>query len=264
MKKRSIVFVHGLWLHSTSWKPWMDFFTKAGYEVFAPGWPGDAATVAETRKHPEKIAGVGINDAMEHYSKFIKTLDDKPILIGHSFGGLLVQKLLGENVGAGAVAIDPAQMRGVLPVPLAQLKSGFPILKNPFNITMSVSLTSDEFRYGFGNAISEEESNKLYKKWTIPAPGKPLFSGAFANFNPNTEDQVDTANAKRGPLLLISGGQDHTVPTVVTKAAFKLYKDSSAVTEFKEFPDRGHSLTIDSGWKEIAEYSLDWLQKHSL
>jgi pimeloyl-ACP methyl ester carboxylesterase len=262
--KKTIIFVHGLWLHASSWEPWMDFFQKAGYETLAPGWPGDEDTVIKTRNHPEKIAGVGINDAAEHYTKIIKSLKEKPILIGHSFGGLLVQKLLGEDLAAGAVAIDPAQMRGVLPLPLAQLKSGFPVLKNPFNITMSVTLTADEFRYSFGNAIPPKESNELYDKWTIPAPGKPLFSGAFANFNPNTEDHVNVSNSKRGPLLLISGGKDHTVPSVVTKAAFKLYKNSSAITEFKEFPDRGHSLTIDKGWKEIAEFSLKWLQKNSL
>lgn len=262
-KKNTIVFIHGLWLHASSWQPWIKFFEKAGYETLAPNWPGDEATVAQTRKHHEHIAGVGINDVDDHITKIIK-LKNKPILIGHSFGGLIAQKMLGEDKASAAIAIDPAQMRGVLPLPFEQLKAGFPVLKNPFNITMSVTLTPSQFRYGFGNAISEEESNKLYKKWTIPAPGKPLFSGAFANFNPNTEDQVNTANEKRGPLLLIAGGKDHTVPSIVTKAAFDLYKDSSAITELKEFSDRGHSLTIDNGWKQIAEYSLTWLQKHSL
>jgi non-heme chloroperoxidase len=258
-----IIFIHGLWLHASSWGNWGKFFTKAGYETFAPGWPGDANTIEETRKHPERIAGRGINEVTATYSKIIKSLKTKPIVIGHSFGGLIAQKLLGENLAAAVVAIDPAQMRGVLPLPFAQIKSGFPVLKDPRNKNRAISLNSDEFRYGFGNAITVKESNELYNKWTIPAPGKPLFSAAFANFNPNTEAKVDISNATRGPLLIISGGKDHTVPPAVAQSAFKLYHKSPAITELKEFKNRGHSLVIDNGWKEIAEYSLKWLQKNN-
>lgn len=256
-----VLFIHGLWLHATSWRPWMDVFSAQGYDPIAPGWPGESPMVAEARETPEAVAGVGIDAVVEHYAHTIRALEQPPILIGHSFGGLIAQKLLGMGYGRAAVAIDPAQIKGVKPLPLAQLRSGFPVLGNPANRKRAVSLTAAQFRFGFGNAISEKESNELYARWTIPSPGRPLFEAAFANFSSHSPAAVDTANATRGPLLLISGQKDHTVPDVVTRAAFKLYGDSPAVTELKQFADRGHSLTIDSGWYEVADYTLGWLTR---
>jgi len=259
-----VIFIHGLWLHSTSWSAWADHFRAAGYETSAPGWPGEPDTVEEARAHPEAIADHGIDDVVAHYAKIIEQLDAKPILIGHSFGGMIAQKLLGQDLGAAAVAIDAAQIKGVLPLPLSSLRVTFPVFKNPANRHRAVSLTAEQFRYAFGNAITAQESNELFERWAIPAPGKPLFEAAAANFDPHSPAKVNTANDMRGPLLLIMGGRDHTVPEAVTRATLKQYRHSEAVTDIKEFADRAHSLTIDNGWREVADAVLAWLKEHSL
>jgi alpha-beta hydrolase superfamily lysophospholipase len=264
MTSRSVVFIHGLWLHATSWTPWMDLFRDNGYQPLAPGWPGEPDTVEEARNHPELVADTTIDAATEHFANIIANLDDVPVLVGHSFGGLIVEKLLGEGIGAGAVAIDPAQIKGVLPLPLAQLRAGLPGLGNPTNLHKAVSLTAKEFRFGFGNALSEAESDALYERWTIPSPARPLFQAAAANFVMHSQAAVDTANQGRGPLLLVSGTADHTVPDVVTRSTLKQYRDSAAVTELKQFEGRGHSLTIDEGWREVAQAVLDWLKAKGL
>jgi alpha-beta hydrolase superfamily lysophospholipase len=260
MGSTPVVFIHGLWLHATSWGLWIELFREAGYEPIAPGWPGEPDTVDEARKHPEYVANIGINDVTGHYADIIDGLQNQPVIIGHSFGGLIAEKLLGQGVGAAAVAIDPAQIKGVLPLPLAQLRASLPALGNPANLHKSVALTQKEFRFGFGNAVSEEESNALYEKWTIPSPARPLFQAASANFVMHSQAKVNTANESRGPLLLISGLEDHTVPDVVTRSTLKQYRDSTAVTELKQFEGRGHSITIDGGWKPVAEAILDWLR----
>jgi pimeloyl-ACP methyl ester carboxylesterase len=259
-----VVFIHGLWLHATSWGPWVDFFGAAGYAPQAPGWPGDPDTVAEARANPGSIANHGIDDVVEHYAGLIAALDSKPILIGHSFGGMVAQKLLGQNLALAAVAIDAAQIKGVLPLPLSALRVTLPVFKNPANRHRAVSLTLRQFRFAFGNAVSEAESLELYECWTIPAPGKPLFEAAAANFTPHSPAKVDTDNDTRGPLLLIAGGRDHTVPQAITRSTLKQYRHSAAVTDIQEFSDRAHSLTIDRGWREVADFTLLWLQKQSL
>ena len=256
--KTPVVFIHGLWLHSTSWQPWADLFSAAGHPTYTPGWPGEAETLEAARAHPEAQAGKGISEIVEHHAAFLRSLDAKPIIIGHSFGGLIVQRLMGQDLAAAGVAIDPAQIRGVLPLPIAQLRSALPGLSNPLNYTKSISLTEKQFRYGFANAVSEEESKQLHARWTMPSPARPLFEAATANFNPRSPAKIDTRNNHRGPLLFISGTDDHTVPDVVTRAAYKLYRHSTAVTEIKQI-ERGHSLTIDSGWREVADLALNWL-----
>ncbi|MFC1408551.1 alpha/beta hydrolase [Streptacidiphilus sp. N1-12] len=259
-----VIFIHGLWLHATSWEPWSDLFRDAGYAPSAPGWPGDPETVQEARDRPESIADHGIDDVVDHFAAIIAGLDAKPILIGHSFGGMIAQKLLGQDLAAAAVAIDAAQIKGVLPVPLSALRATLPVFKNPGNKHRAVSLTPDQFRFAFGNALTAEESLELYEKWTIPAPGKPLFEAASANFNPHSPAKVATDNQGRGPLLLMAGGQDHTVPEAVVRATLKQYRHSEAVTDIVDFPDRGHSLTIDSGWREVADTALAWLRNQAL
>ena len=259
-----VVFIHGLWLHATSWAPWLELFRQAGYEPVAPGWPGIPDTVEEARANPDSIADHGIEDVTRHYASIIDGLPGRPILVGHSFGGMIAEKLLGEDYGAAAVAIDAAQIKGVLPLPLSALRSTLPVFKNPANIHKAVSLTAEQFRYSFGNAINEAESDDLHERWSIPAPGRPLFEAATANFSLHSPDKVNTSNEDRGPLLLVMGGQDHTVPEAITKSTLKQYRHSDAVTDLEEFSDRGHSLTIDTGWPAVAELSLTWLSKQGL
>jgi len=259
-----VVFIHGLWLHAESWKNWIEFFRQAGYEPIAPPWPGIPATVTEARAHPEGIANRGITEVSDHYAQIIRSLDAKPIVVGHSFGGLIAQNLLARGLAAAAIAIDAAPIKGVLPLPLSALRVAFVALKNPANNRRAVSLTAQEFRYGFANAVSAEEAADLYQRWTIPAPGRPLFQAAFANLNPYAASRVDTATAARGPLLLIAGEKDHTVPPVITKATLQQYRRSPAVTDLIEIPGRGHSLTIDSGWRVVADTALTWLRRQSL
>jgi alpha-beta hydrolase superfamily lysophospholipase len=259
-----VVFIHGLWLHATSWTPWAELFAERGYVPLAPGWPGEPDAVAEARANPDLLANRGIDEVTDHFVKIIAGLDRPPVLVGHSFGGLIAQKLLGLDHGAAAVAIDAAQIKGVLPLPLSALHATLPVFRNPANRHRAVSLTADQFAYGFGNAVAREESDALFERWAIPAPGLPLFEAAAANFSLHSPAKVETGNEGRGPLLLIMGGQDHTVPETITKATLKQYRHSSAVTDLREFADRGHSLTVDSGWRGVAEASLDWLAEHGL
>jgi pimeloyl-ACP methyl ester carboxylesterase len=260
----TIVFIHGLWLHSASWRPWQDYFEAAGYETVAPEWPGTPGDVAAARAHPDLAADHGIDDVTRHYLSILDDLGRPPVLIGHSFGGMIAEKILGLGRAAAAIAIDAAQIKGVLPLPLSALHSTLPVFKNPANIHRAVSLTAEQFRFGFGNAIGEDESHALWQRWTIPSPGRPLFEAAAANFSLHSPAAVNTGNDDRGPLLLIAGGKDHTVPEVITKATQKQYRHSAAVTDLIEFPDRGHSLTIDNGWREIADTSLSWLREQGM
>jgi pimeloyl-ACP methyl ester carboxylesterase len=259
-----VVFVHGLWLHAHSWGPWTEFFREAGYAPLAPGWPGTSDTVEETRSQPDRVAGKGIDDVVAHYAQIIRRLDARPVVIGHSFGGLIVQRLLGQDLAAAGVAIDAAPIKGVLYLPPSALRVASIALRKPANRNLAVTLTREQFRYGFGNALPAQESDELYERWTVPSPGKPLFEAALANFAPHSPAKVNTRNKARGPLLLIAGGRDHTVPAAITTSTRKLYHKSPAVTDFREFPDRGHSLTIDRGWSEIAQEALDWLKQRSL
>jgi pimeloyl-ACP methyl ester carboxylesterase len=259
-----VVFIHGLWLHASSWGPWLRLFEDAGYAPMAPGWPGEPDSVVAARALPENVADRGIDALAEHFARIVDELSSPPILIGHSFGGMLAEKLLGEGIGRAAIAIDPAQIKGVLPLPLAQLRSGLPALGNPLNKHRAVSLTSGEFRYGFGNALTEQESDALYDKWSIPSPARGLFEVALANFTLHSAAKVNTLNDSRGPLLIISGTADHTVPDVTSQATFRQYRESIAVTELKQFEGRGHSLTVDHGWQDVAAACIDWLKDKKL
>jgi non-heme chloroperoxidase len=261
--KPTVVFVHGLWLLATSWENFAQFFQDAGYATVAVGWPDDPETVAEAHENPDVFAGKSIGDIADHAQAVIELLDKKPTVIGHSFGGLLVQILAGRGLAAETVSISPAPFRGVLPLPYSALKVSSVALGNPGNKNRAVELTEDQFRYGFGNAVSEEESKELYAKYSVAGPGKPLFQAAAANFNPWTEAKVDGDTPERGPLLVLGGTKDHTVPPPIYKSSYKHQKDNPAVTEIFEFEGRGHSLTIDSGWKDVAEKSLEFVKANS-
>ncbi|MDF2824797.1 MAG: alpha/beta hydrolase [Mycobacterium sp.] len=254
-----IVLIHGLWISYTAWQPWTKYFAAKGYNAIAPRWPGEADNTTASRENPDTQAGFGIDQLTGHFAAVIEQFDAPPIAIGHSFGGLIAQKLLGQNRVAAAVAIDPAPMKGVKPLPLAQLRSAFPVLGNPLNRGRAKALTKQQFRYGFGNALTESESDSLWEQWSIPSPGRPLFEAAVANFVPNSPAKVDTANTARGPLLITGGTEDHTVPFVSARATFKQYSRSSAVTDFHGFEGAGHSLTVDHRWREVADVALAWL-----
>jgi len=260
--KPPVVFVHGLWLLPSSWDPWRDMFEAAGYSTVAPGWPDDPETVQEGRKRPELFAGKSVGGITDHIAEVIKALDTKPAIIGHSFGGLITQKLAGRALGVASVPIDPAPFRGVLPLPLSALKAAFPVLKNPANKKRSIMLTYEQFRFAFVNAVDEAEAKRLYEMYPVPGSGIPLFQAAFANLNPRTEAQVDSTNPDRGPMKLLSGENDHTVPWAIANASFKRQKRNSAVTEIEEMPGRGHSLVIDSGWEQVAESARTFIGRH--
>ncbi len=262
MAKKTIVFIHGLWIHSSSWQPWMEFFNQKGYQTINPGWPGDSGTVAECRSNANAIANRGVSEIVDSYAKIFSALSEPPIVIGHSFGGLITQVLLGRGHAAAGVAIDPAPMKGVWQLPFSALKASFPVLGNPFNFKKAVSLSFGQFRYGFANAVPEEEAKQLYERWTIPAPARPLFQAATASFA-GSETKVDTKNTNRGPLLITGGEKDHIAPPVLGQASLKKY-NASVKTDFKLFESRGHSLIVDHGWKEVAEYCLSWLNKNGL
>jgi len=258
--KMPVVFIHGLWLHGESWNKWLELFRERGYDAVAASWPGDAESTEATRQKAQALAGYGVSEIADHIAGQLKAFTQKPVVIGHSFGGLLAQNLLGRGLAAAGIAFDPAPIKGVPELPFSALKSAFPVLGNPFNYGKAVGLTEPQFRFGFANAVSVQEASELYTKYAMPAPGRPLFQAATATFNPNAATKVNVDNPLRGPLLLISGEDDNTVPPVLVKSALKTYRASPAVTEFKEFAGRGHSLTIDSGWRELAEYSLTWLK----
>ena len=255
----NVVFIHGLWVSHTAWQPWIEHFAAKGHHAIAPAWPGELATVAATREDSSAQAGVGIDELADYFGKILEEFDTPPVVIGHSFGGLIAQKLLGDNKAAAAIAIDPAPIKGVKPLPIAQLRSAFPVLGNPLNRGRAKALTPAQWRYAFGNALPEAESDALWNQWSIPSPGKPLFEAAVANFAPNSPAKINTANDTRGPLLITAGTADHTVPFVSAKAAHRLYGKSGAVTDFHEFEGRGHSLTIDHGWRDVADTSLAWM-----
>jgi non-heme chloroperoxidase len=256
-----VVFVHGLWLLPSSWDRWAQVFEEAGYTALTPGWPDDPETVEEANAHPEVFARKTVGKVADHLQAVIERLDRRPAVVGHSFGGLLAQILAGRGLAATTVAIAPAPFRGVLPLPLSALRAASPVLANPANRNRAVPLTYDQFRYAFANAVSEDEARELYERYAVPAPGAPLFEAATANLNPWTDAKVDTDTADRGPLLILAGEDDHTVPWAISHAAYKKQEGNDAVTEILEIPGRGHALTIDGGWREVAEIALRFVER---
>jgi non-heme chloroperoxidase len=256
-----VVFVHGLWLLPSSWDRWAELFEQAGYVALTPGWPDDPDTVEQATAHPEVFAGKSIGQVADHFETIVRGLARKPAVVGHSFGGLLAQILAGRGLAAVSVAIDPAPFRGVLPLPISALRSASPVLGNPANRNRAVPLTFEQFRYGFANAVSEDEAKELYETFAVPGSGKPLFQAAAANLNPWTEAKVDVRNPERGPLLVVSGEKDHTVPPAVARASYQQQQGNPGVTEMVEVKGRGHSLTIDGGWREVADTALAFVKR---
>jgi pimeloyl-ACP methyl ester carboxylesterase len=260
-ERTPVVFVHGLWLLPSSWDRWAAVFEEAGFATLSPGWPDDPATVEEANANPEVFANKTVGQVADHFEELIRKLSKKPVVIGHSFGGLLAQILAGRGLAAASVAIDPAPFRGVLPLPISALRSSRPVLSNPANRSRAVPLTYEQFRFAFANAVSEDEAKELYSTFAVPAPGAPLFQAATANLNPWTEAKVNSKNPERGPLLIISGEKDNTVPWAIANASFKKQHRNEGVTEIVEVPNRGHALTIDSGWREVADTALAFVKR---
>jgi non-heme chloroperoxidase len=256
-----VVFVHGLWLLESSWDRWAAVFEDAGYVALTPQWPDDPGTVEEANAHPEVFAGKTVGQVADHFAEVIRNLDKKPAVIGHSFGGLLAQMLAGRGLSAATVAIDAATFRGVLALPISALKSARPVIGNPTNYHRAVPLTYEQFRFGFANAVSEDEAKELYETFAVPASGTPLFQVATENVNPWTEVKVDTNNPDRGPMLIISGENDNTAPGAMAEGIYKKQKRNSSVTEIVELPNRGHALVIDSGWREVADTALAFVRR---
>jgi non-heme chloroperoxidase len=256
-----VVFVHGLWLLPSSWDRWVAFFEEAGYVALTPGWPDDPETVADAKAHPEVFAAKGIAQIADYEEGIIRRLDRKPVVIGHSFGGLLTEILAGRGLAAASVAISPAPFRGVLPLPISSLRSASVALRNPANWNRAVPLSSKQFRYSFANAVGEDEAKELYLGHSVPGSGEALFQAASANLNPWSEAKVDTKNPERGPMLIISADTDHTVPWAIANASYKKEKRNEGVTEIVKMQGRGHALTIDNGWREVAEMALAFVKR---
>jgi non-heme chloroperoxidase len=256
-----VVFVHGLWLLPSSWNDWATFFEEAGYAAVSPGWPGDPESVPEAKANPELFARQTLRGTADHHAEVIGKLTRKPAVIGHSFGGLLAQIIAGRGLSAATVSISPAPYRGILPLPISALRVASIALKNPANRKRGVPLTPEQFRYGFGNVVSEAESRQLYDAHSVPGPGQTLFQAATANINPGTEAKVDTKNPDRGPLLIISADHDHTVPWAIANASYKLQRKNPGITEITKFEGRGHSLTIDAGWRDVADTALQFIKR---
>jgi pimeloyl-ACP methyl ester carboxylesterase len=256
-----VVFIHGLWLLPSSWDRWAQLFEEAGYAVVTPSWPDDPETVEDARAHPEVFARKTLRQIADHTGEVIGGLDRKPAVMGHSTGGLLAQMIADRGLSAATVAIDPGPFRGVLPLPVSALRSASPVLANPLNRGRAVTLTLDQFKYGWANALSDEEAEDLYRTYHVAAPGVALMQMANANVNPWTEAKVDPENPDRGPLLIIDGEKDHTVPWAIANASYKRQRRNGAVTEIVKIPNRGHSLTIDSGWREVAETALAFVRR---
>jgi non-heme chloroperoxidase len=256
-----VVFIHGLWLLPSSWDPWADFFKQAGYAPLTPDWPDDPATVEGARAEPEVVAKKTLKQVAHHTAEIIDALDKKPAVMGHSTGGLLAQMLAGWGLSAATVAIDPGVFRGVLPLPASVLKGIGPFLVNPLTRGRAITLTFDQFKYSWANALDDKEAKELYDRFHVAGSGVSLVQMGNANLNPWTEAKVNTENPMRGPLLIIDGEKDHTVPWAIANAAYKRQRRNPGVTEIVKIPNRGHSLTIDHGWREVAQRALDFVKR---
>lgn len=257
---KTVVLIHGLWVTPRSWELFRGFYEERGCRVHAPAWPRMRGEVEDIRADPSALKGLGVLEVADHYAEFVRTLEEPPILVGHSFGGLMVEILLDRGLGAAGVSIDGAPPKGILRLPLAALRSSAPVLSNPLNYWRTVGLSFKQFRYGFANNMPEPEARAAYERYAVPGPGRPIFQAALANLNPRAATRVNRRNDRRAPLLIIAGSEDNQVPASLNRANFRKYARSKAVTEFKEFPNRSHLIVAQEGWQEVADYALSWAQ----
>jgi alpha-beta hydrolase superfamily lysophospholipase len=260
---RDIVLIHGLWVTALSWEHWIKRYSDRGYNVLARGWPGMDIPIEELREDPSGVAHLGLTEIIDHFDAIVRELDRPPIVIGHSFGGLIVQVLLDRGLGAAGVAIDPAPVKGMLALPLSTLRVSFPALRNPANVHKASALTPGQFHYAFTNTLTDAEAAQVYERYEVPGPDRVLFQAGLANLNPHAATRVNFRNDDRAPLLLIAGGKDHIAPASLTKTNFELYGKSKAITDYKEFPERSHFTIGEPGWEQVADYALDWATTHA-
>jgi pimeloyl-ACP methyl ester carboxylesterase len=261
-ESKTIVLIHGLWMTPRSWDNFRGYYEDRGYRVLAPAWPGIRGEVEDVRRDPSALAGLGLREIFDYYAGIIRPLDEPPIIMGHSMGGLIVQLLIDRGFGAAGIAIDATATKGIWRLPLSVLRAARPVLANPLNYWRNVTLTFEQFQYAFANVMSEADARIAYDKYLIPGPGRPIFQAAFANFNPWAVTKVDYRNNRRAPLLLIGGAQDHLVNPILNRINLKKYARSSAITEYKEFPNRSHLIVGQNGWQEVAEFALTWAQSN--
>lgn len=254
----TIVLIHGLWMTALSWEHWVERYQQQGYRVIAESWPGMEGDIGQVRADTSKYESLGVTEVADYYAQIVEGLATQPIIMGHSFGGLITQLLLDRGLGRAGVAIDSAPIKGVLALPASTLRTGFPALKNPKNDHRAVTLTPEEFHYAFTNTLTDEESLKVYERYAVPGPGRPLFQAAFANFNPHAATEVDFHNDERAPLLIIAGGEDHVSPDAINRSEAKHQSKSAAVTAYKEFPGRSHYTLGQDGWEDVADFALRW------
>lgn len=262
--KPTIVLIHGLWLTPTSWEDWIDRYQKAGYNVLAPSWPGLEGEVEAIRKDPSALKGLKLKTVVDHYERIIRKLDSPPIIMGHSFGGLITQMLIDRGLGSAGILIDSAQTAGVPVLPFSTIRATLPILGNPFSYNRTTSLSPKQFNYAFTNELNAAESKKVYDRYQIPAANAILWDGALALLNPNASSKVNYRKNDRAPLLFIAGGNDHLVPAAINKANLRKYvKNSTAVTDYREFPNRTHHTVGQKGWEEVADFAVQWAAEHA-
>jgi non-heme chloroperoxidase len=261
--RQTIVLIHGLWLTPLSWEGWKQRFESRGHQVLAPAWPGLEGSVEELRANTAPYERLGVKEIADHYDRIVRGLERPPIVMGHSFGGLITQLLLDRGLGAAGVAVHPAPIKGVLGLPFSQLKVAWVALKSPANRHKAQMLTPEQFHYGFTNTMTLEQSRPIYDRLAVPGPGRTLFQAGLANFNPNAVTKVNRHNSSRAPLLMLAGGKDHTVPASTVRAAYKLQKKSGALTEIEEYPERSHFTVGQDGWEAVADHALDWAVAHA-
>src|SRR4028118_2110277 len=255
----TIVLVHGFWVTPLSWEKWVERYEARGYRVLTPTYPGFEGGVEALREDPSPIEALTFPTVVEHIGGIIGELEKAPIIIGHSAGGVLTQILLDHGYGAAGVAIDSVPAEGIKVVPVSQIRSVFPVLRNPANRMKAVGFTPEQFHYAFANTLSEEESQEVYDRYHIPAPGRLVWGGVLANFTPGHQDTyVNFRNEDRAPLLFIAGGEDNLMPPSFNESNVKHYRHTQAVTDYKEFEGRSHYTLGQEGWEEVADYALEW------
>ncbi|OKB65961.1 alpha/beta hydrolase [Serratia marcescens] len=260
----TVVLIHGLWMTPLSWEHWITRYEQRGMRVITPGYPGiepGVAGVEALRRDPSPLANLGVREVYEHLAAIVGALDNKPIIMGHSFGGAFVQLLLDAGFGSAGVSIDGAAVKGVKALPFSEIKATFPVLRNPANLHRAVPIGEKDFHYAFTNNLSLEASKAVYDRYSVPVSGRMLFQGGLANFTPDAATTYNFANGDRAPLLFIAGGNDHILPPAVQRENYeKNAKGSQAISAYKLFPGRSHYTCGEQGWEAVADFALDWAQ----